>query len=233
MRQQVTQGIVLKRTNFAEADRIITVLTPDQGKLRLIAKGVRKLKSKLAGGVELFSISDFTYIPGRGEIHTLISSRLKQHFGHIVTDINRTMLGYELLKRLDKVTEDAPDSDYFELLSTTLTALDGDLPLDLLELWFDAQLISLAGHQPNLKTDTDHQPLDPAQNYLFDSDQMALAVSQGAASSSSLTASHIKLLRLVFNVRQAQRLTQLQGATDVLPACRLLILDLRRRSLGF
>ncbi|MDO8591465.1 MAG: DNA repair protein RecO, partial [bacterium] len=71
MNRYVTQGIVLSRTDFGEADRILTFLTNDHGKVRAIAKGVRKSKSKLAGGIELFSISDLTLIIGRGEINTL------------------------------------------------------------------------------------------------------------------------------------------------------------------
>jgi recombinational DNA repair protein (RecF pathway) len=57
---------------------------PDSGKLSLMAKGVRKVKSKLAGGIELFSTSEITYIPGRGSVGTLVSSRLMRHYGGIV-----------------------------------------------------------------------------------------------------------------------------------------------------
>jgi len=60
VKQFVTTGLVLSRTDFGEADRIITVLTPDHGKLRLMAKGVRRMKSKLAGGIDLFTVSDLT-----------------------------------------------------------------------------------------------------------------------------------------------------------------------------
>ena len=103
--QRRTQCIVLLRVDYGEADRIVTVLTPDVGKLTLMAKGVRKVKSKLAGGIELFSTSEITYLPGRGSIATLVSTRLDTHYGTIVSDINRTMLGYELIKLLDKTTE--------------------------------------------------------------------------------------------------------------------------------
>src|ERR1700747_2121837 len=106
MRQLVTRGIVLTRTNYGEADRIITVLTPDHGKLRLMVKGARRLKSKLAGGIELFSVSDLTFIPGKGDMGTLVSSRMQQHFGQIVQDIERVQLGYELIKLLNRATED-------------------------------------------------------------------------------------------------------------------------------
>lgn len=110
MNQIVTTAIVLGRTDYGEADRILTLLTPDQGKLRLLAKGVRRVKSKLAGGIELFSVSTITFVRGRGDIGALVSTRLNKHYGHIVQDLDRTMLGYELLKQLNKTTEDEPSS---------------------------------------------------------------------------------------------------------------------------
>jgi DNA repair protein RecO (recombination protein O) len=96
--QIIAEAIVHSRTDFQEADRILTMLTPNHGKLKVIAKGVRRPRSKLAGGIELLSVNDVTVLPGRGELGTLISSRLKAHYGQIVQDINRTMLAYELLK---------------------------------------------------------------------------------------------------------------------------------------
>ena len=54
-----TKALVLRRTNFGEADRIINFLT-EQGVVAAIAKGVRKEKSKLAGAVELFCLSEIT-----------------------------------------------------------------------------------------------------------------------------------------------------------------------------
>ena len=50
-----TPAIVIGRLNLGEADRILTLLTPDYGKLRVSIRGVRKIKSRLAGHVELFS----------------------------------------------------------------------------------------------------------------------------------------------------------------------------------
>ena len=51
-----TEAIILRRTNYGEADRILNMLTPQHGKVSAIAKGVRKAKSKLAGGLELFAV---------------------------------------------------------------------------------------------------------------------------------------------------------------------------------
>ena len=103
MRRYITQGIVLTRTDYAEADRILSFLTSDHGKVRAIAKGVRKERSKMAGGVELFCVNELSFIKGRGEISTLVSSRLIKYFETIVKDINRTMYGYSFLKLLNKI----------------------------------------------------------------------------------------------------------------------------------
>ena len=124
MNQIQTTGIILSRTDYGEADRIITVLTPNQGKLRLMAKGVRKSNSKLAGGIELFSVSQLSYIKGRGEISTLVSTRLVKHYGNIVKNIDRVQLGYSIIKMLNKTTEDQPEEAYFELLQKGFEALD-------------------------------------------------------------------------------------------------------------
>ena len=57
MKTYRTQAVVLRRTNYGEADRILQLLTPD-GRRSVMARGVRKEKSKLAGGIELFAVSD-------------------------------------------------------------------------------------------------------------------------------------------------------------------------------
>jgi DNA repair protein RecO len=214
--QVTTQGIVLARTNYGEADRIITVLTPDHGKLRLMARGVRKPKSKLAGGIELFSVSDLSYIEGRGEIGTLTSSRLRRHFGHIVKDIERVQLGYDLIKMLNRATEDEPETEYFTLLEQTFTALNEQTDLNLIQTWFQAQLLKLAGHSPNLQTGTGGQKLTETQTYNFDLDAMSFA------EKGNFKAAHIKVLRLLFN-QNITSLSKVEGLTAIIPKLQPLI----------
>lgn len=220
MKPQHTRGIILSRTDFGEADRILTVLTSDSGKLRLMAKGVRKIKSKLAGGIELFSTSELTYIKGRGEIGTLMSARLIKYYSHIVQDIDRVQLGYELIKMLNRATEDAPEPEYFDLLEESFVALDNkEISTDLIKLWFQAQLLRFSGHSPNLKTDTDGAKLEAYQKYTFDFDAMSFA----SHPSAKLTADHIKFLRLIFSGNSPQTLSQVQTADQLAPACAPLV----------
>ncbi len=214
MKQLQTQGIILSRTNYGEADRIITLLTPEQGKLRLMARGVRKPKSKLAGGIELFSVSDITYLQGRGEIGTLVSSRLDKYYDSIVKDITRVQLGYDLIKQLNRATEDQPEPDYFELMRRAFQALDDpQIQTDLVRLWFESTLLHLSGHSPNLHTDTAGAKLKTDENYNFDFEAMTFT----PHASGHFTADHIKTLRLLFSHHQPQTLSQVQGLTALLP----------------
>jgi len=220
VKQLLTTGIVLSRTDYGEADRIITILTPDYGKLRLMARGVRKVKSKLAGGIELFSTSHVTFIQGRGEIGTLVSTRLITHYGRIIKNIERVQLGYELIKTLHRATEDNSEAAYFEVLQTAFVALDDPaVDLQLIQLWFLAQLLKLAGHTPNLLTDATGQKLTADSNYNFDFDNMLFTPHPRGG----VRAEHIKSLRLLFSAYPPDRLENIDGLNQALPAVAPLI----------
>ncbi len=212
MRQFRTKAIILARTNYGEADRIITFLTPDHGKVKAIVKGVRKTKSKLAGGIELFSVSDISFIPGKREIDTVVSTRMIKHYGSIVKDLDRTNLGYALIKKLHKATEDAPEPAYFNLLQEAFEALDdADIDLGLVEIWFNMQLLSLAGHTPDLRTDTAGQKLQPDQNYSFDFEKMRFNQDEHGG----FTAELIKFLRLGFGPHTAKALSRIKDCQNL------------------
>jgi DNA repair protein RecO (recombination protein O) len=229
MNQLKTEAIVLTRVNYGEADRILTLLTPNYGKIRVMAKGVRRVKSKLAGGIELFSVSEIVFIKGKGDIGTLVSSRLQQHYQGIVQDIHRTMLGYELIKQLHKATEDECEAGYFEILQQSFGALqDTAISLQLVQLWFNAQLLRLAGHTPNLSTDSKGVALVAGQAYSFSFDDMAFSVSTGG----KFTSDHIKFLRLLLAGNTPHNLIRVQGSEQLADLLAPLMSALRKQSFG-
>ena len=226
MKQIATQGIVLARINYGEADRIITVLTADQGKIRLLAKGVRKIKSKMAGGIELFSVNDLTYIAGKGDMGTLISSRVKTNFGAIIQDINRTMFAYEVLKQINKITEDSPEPEYFHALFQVLAAIN-ELSISeaSIRLWFTMRLLVMGGHAPNVQTTEQGEKLRENGDYIFDFDAMAFVERpQGP-----FTSRHIKLLRLSQNVESPHKLTQVQTSAEITSAAMQLVTNIYKQ----
>lgn len=169
MKRFQTKGIVLKRVNYGEADRIITFLTPDLGKIGVMAKAVRKPKSKLAGGIELFSVSDLTVLEGKGELNLLISARTDKIFRHIVRDYDVVQVGYKALEITQKGTEDQVSKEYFELLVDTFSLLDGQkLSPIVIQGWFYLQFLSLQGHAPHLTHDQAGAKLDQDKTYRFE-----------------------------------------------------------------
>jgi DNA repair protein RecO (recombination protein O) len=194
MQQLTTKAIILRRTNYNEADRIISLLSPDYGKLQVMAKGVRRQKSKLAGGIELFSVSEIQFIKGKRTIDTLVSTRLITYYDHIVQDYDRTQRAYDALKIIQKITEDKGGSEYFAVLDETLQALNQpQLPTILSELSFLVRLLNQFGHLPDFTTDVAGAKLDQAHRYHFDHDQVAFVRHpQG-----DFDKNHIKVLKLL------------------------------------
>ena len=204
-----TNGIVLSRVDYGEADRIITFLTDDAGKLTVIAKGVRRAKSKLAGAIELFSVSELVYVQGRGTMGTLVSARLNKHYGNIVKQVDRTMAGYELLKLLAKSLEDASEDTYYSLLEHTLAGLDDlHIPLIVIQAWFSAQLLRIAGHTPNLMTSVEGAKLLADVCYDFDFEAVAFRPNENG----TFGVNEIKLLRLMFADSHPKLIANVDGS---------------------
>jgi DNA repair protein RecO (recombination protein O) len=192
MRQQTSPAIVLRRTNYGEADRIVTFLTPT-GKIKAMVKGVRRSKSKLAGGIELFSESTITFLQTSGDLQRIVSTRLEEHWDGIIGDLQRTMFGYEAMKLFNKILEDEAERDYYDLLKATLTALsDIETSLQAIEVWFYLRILKLTGHEPNLTTDSEGKKLAEGELYRFDSEHMCFTLH----STGDFRAEHIKFLRL-------------------------------------
>lgn len=227
MKTLAAHGIILRRTDYGEADRIITFLTRDHGRIRVMAKGVRKSKSKLAGGIELFSVSEIHFIKGRSEIGTLVSTRLVRHYGRIVKDLERTQLAYAMLKSIDRTVEDTAGAEYFDVLHESLAALDSDgiSPL-LAELSFTMRILQLLGHVPDFSSDSQGNKLDPEAAYEFDFEKTAFVVRPDGP----FHKNHIKLLKLLAYNRP-QVLAGVQGGGAYAQAVAPLVRALASQSL--
>lgn len=188
-----TSAIILRRINYAEADRILTLLTKDFGKLSVLAKGVRREKSKLAGGIELFSESDISFIKGRGEVSTLVSSQLLRHFGNIHTELERMQIASEFLKRLDTVTEQEAGGDFYDLCVAVFIALNTkEIPAIVTKAWGTMRLMLLLGESINVEKDAHGSVFDADQSYRFSYEEgMFYPSDQGSS------ANVVKLLRML------------------------------------
>ena len=190
-----TKAIVLRRTNFGEADRIITFLT-EKGIISAIAKGVRKEKSKLAGGVEMFCLSEITVHEGlNNKLSILTSAKMLEHYQNIVYKLPELELASMIMKKISAVAENTSGPEYFNLLKQILAALDAGVNPELVEAWFWFNFAKTGGEQVNLVKDVDGKKLDPFRIYVWDSNELALREQMGG----NVGAEEIKIMRLMLS----------------------------------
>lgn len=211
-----TKAIVLRRTNYGEADRIVQFITP-VGRYAAIARGVRRERSKLAGGIELFAISDVVITEGKGELGIVTSARLVSFFRHILEDYDKLQFAYEVVKQVARASETVDEPEWFEVLSEVLMALDDKtVPLRLVETWFYLRYADLLGHALNLRHDISGAPLEAGSRYIYDVGEQGLRES----SAGDISADHIKFLRLA-SVKPLRVLGQISGLESILSTCLL------------
>ena len=122
------QGIVLRSYPFGEADRVVVILSPNHGKLRTVAKGVRKTKSRFGGRLEPFSHVDLVLYEGRN-LDTITQVSLIEPFHKIRSDLERVIAAGTMVEVADAVAqEDEPTLRLYLLLHRGLKALNVDEP---------------------------------------------------------------------------------------------------------
>ena len=148
-----TEAIVLRSMNLGEADRVLTVLTPRLGKLRVIAKGVRRTRSRIGGALEPFSDVQLVLAVGRTFDVVTSSSLEDPHLG-LRNDLHSTAAAWYVIELADRFCEGAADShEAFRLLAQALSALDAppaDVTREVVARWFELALLDGMGFRPEL-----------------------------------------------------------------------------------
>ena len=191
-KDEKTLAYVLKRTNYGEADRILNIITPD-GKRAVIAKGVRKEKSKLAGGVEMFSLSELNIHYGKGEFGLVTSAKMKNFYGDILKDLSSMELAAAVLKRINILSDSSDNPEHFRIVDQVLKNLNAGLDKMLVDTWFLMNAAKASGEQINLFYDADGRKLSADEAYEWNIMEKALV----ARESGEITADEIKLMRLM------------------------------------
>jgi DNA repair protein RecO (recombination protein O) len=119
------QGIVLRGYPFGEADRIVVLLSPNNGKLRTVAKGVRRTKSRFGGRLEPFCHVDLLLYEGRN-LDTITQVTLVEPFHALRNDLDAVLIAGSMVEVVDIVAQERESSvRLFLLLQRGLRALDG------------------------------------------------------------------------------------------------------------
>jgi DNA repair protein RecO (recombination protein O) len=204
-RQRVyrTHAVVLRRRDFRDADRILTVFTPNYGKLELIAKGIRKTTSRKAGHLELFS--HCTLLIAQGRTWDIVTEVVGvESYPNIRTDLDKISQANYIGELVDSFSEGGDENPaLWELLIITLQELNNLVPNQdgrLLQHWFEMHLLSLAGFQPQL-FECLHcgAELEPVTNYinLVEGGVICANCGQGHRELEPIEADVLKVLRFL------------------------------------
>ncbi|MBM2820723.1 MAG: recO [Candidatus Berkelbacteria bacterium] len=190
------KGIILKRTNLNEADRILTIFTDKLGKIKTIAKGIRKQHSHLAGHLEPFCLTNLVIAKGRN-LDIIIEAETIECFYDLRNNLKQTNASYYLSEVIDNFTvEHESHPDIFLLLLNVLNHTN-DIKQDLLLAYFELNLLSNVGFLPELyKCLVCRKKLHPGINY-FDYQGGGLVCSGCSKNGQRISDEGVKLLRIM------------------------------------
>ncbi|HQU84407.1 MAG TPA: DNA repair protein RecO [Pyrinomonadaceae bacterium] len=147
-----TEGVILKSYSLAEADKIVIFLTQEQGLIRGVAKGAKRLKSKFGGSLEPFTIVKLEY--NQKEERELVSIRqielLKSYFEKAAEPIFLQKFSYLADLLIEFSPPNDPNQRLYRMTKVCLQASDNSLQiLDIITLYFELWLLRLGGYLPD------------------------------------------------------------------------------------
>lgn len=209
-----TPALILKRKNFAESDRLLTLLTPSYGKISAIAKGARKPASRKTGHVELFMKSDVLIAKGRN-LDILTQAEMLEPYLVIRESLERGAYANYAAELLDKFTLDDDDigaQRLFTLLDDTFARLCTDDDPRRVIRYYELHLLNEVGFRPELErcviTQDAIQPIDQ----FFSFDGGGVVSPEGALHTAGLLKIDMPTLKLlrVFQRSTYEQISQLQ-----------------------
>jgi DNA repair protein RecO (recombination protein O) len=145
-----SEAIVLRRSDFGEADRMLTLYSKEFGKIRALAKGARKPQTRKTGHVELFMRTMFMFARGKN-IDLITQAELIEPYQDLRHDLVRTTYASYAVELIDRLTAEADkDVQKYNLLSEALGWFSLARDLMLTARYYELRLLSLAGFQPQL-----------------------------------------------------------------------------------
>ncbi len=143
-------SVVVRQRDLGEADRVLVLYTRERGKLAAVAKGIRRPRSKLAGSLQLFSHASIQLAAGRS-LEVVTQARARDTFYELRTDMVRFAHASYAAELLDALTDQGMvDTVLFDLLLSTLAALDSGGDASTVIRGFEVKLLTRLGYGPEL-----------------------------------------------------------------------------------
>jgi DNA repair protein RecO (recombination protein O) len=145
-----TEGVILRRRDFGEKDRLLTIFTRKMGRVGVIAKGVRNPQSKKSGHVEMFMRSSLLIAKGRN-LHILTQAEMIDAYGALRESLVGIGFGSYVVELLDAFTyEEGSNLPLYKLLLNTLERLNEGRSPDVVLRYYELHLLDHVGFRPQL-----------------------------------------------------------------------------------
>ncbi len=150
IRSQRVDAVVLRHYDWGEADRIITLYTRELGKLRAIAKGVRRIHSRKAGHLQPFTRTALLLARGR-DLWIVTQAQMQEAYLPIRDDLEKTGYAAYVIELLDRFSyEEGENSAIYRLLTDVLRRIADEPDAFLAVRYYEIRLLDLLGFRPDL-----------------------------------------------------------------------------------
>ncbi|MGQ9572496.1 MAG: DNA repair protein RecO [Dehalococcoidia bacterium] len=194
------EAIVLRQRKLGEAGKIVTLYTPNYGKLDAVARGVRRPKSRLGGHLEVLTHTMVMLAQGRN-LDVVTQAQTIESFAPLRADLHRLSRALYAAELVDRISPEGGESyQVFQLLLATLRRLAAVKNVDTVLRYLEMQLLNLSGFQPQLDRCVDcQQPLAPAPSYFSPAGGGVLCPTCGrdAGGARPLSLNALKVMRLL------------------------------------
>jgi DNA repair protein RecO (recombination protein O) len=224
-----TPSLILKRRDIGEADRLLTLFTPEYGKIEAVAKGARKAISTKTGHVELFTRADMLIAKGR-TFDIITQAEMTKPYLPLREDLLRGAYASYCAELLDRFAfeDDAHNGALFALLDDSFARLCEDGDVRRVIRYFEVQLLDKVGYRPELQECViTHEPLMPEDQF-FSYIEGGVVSQEGAPHTANLIPLPMNTLK---TLRHLQRSTYKQVASLKFPDA--LHNDIERVVLGY
>lgn len=164
----ITEGLILKRKDFGEADRILTALTDRYGKISIVARGVRKITSRRAGNIELLNRVKLHLFKAKS--YTLTEAESIETFPTIKSTLTLSTNAFHILELVDRlIVEEQSNKSLYDLTVAILQLLENN-PRQIFMRAYEVKMLSLLGFWSSNAV----QDLDPSlQKIVFDMEYLS------------------------------------------------------------
>lgn len=201
-----TRGVVFKEENDLGADKIFSIFTKEFGRVEVLGRAIRKIDSKLKGGIEIFSLSEIEFIQGKNK-KTLTDAVFKEKFKNLFENQEKLKVACEISQLIDNfIKGQEPDEKIWNLLVDSFEKLNQYQSraehCQLVYAYFFWNLVSVLGYSPELSNCADcQQKLNPYELYFSNKEGGVICKNCHVLkrSGTRVNSDIIKILRLFLN----------------------------------